>query len=115
VSYTVELDGESVWEPANQVGELYIGMVGTVAEMLGVPAGLTELSGDWYSIDRIVYPAMVRDMLRAFARSGHWEFRLLVGSVLAVSIGILDRGKIPIAGETEDERKALVQLRDTFL
>jgi len=113
LSYIFDLDDEEVWSPANRVAELYLGMIRTVATVLDRPTGLTaKPSGDWYDIDRAAFTELVTAMVREFAASHHWQFRIMVGSLLAVSIGICDRAGIPIEARDERERRAVAELRD---
>jgi hypothetical protein len=116
LSYLFELDDETVWSPANRVAQLYLGMLDTVAQLLDRPTGLVDQgSGDWYAVDRVDFPALVTEMVRTFAASSHWELRLMIGSLLGVSIGILDRAGIEIETRTDEERKAVAELRDAAL
>ncbi|MEU8240648.1 DUF6086 family protein [Actinoplanes missouriensis] len=113
MSYVFDLDGEEVWAPSNRVAQLYLGMIETAARVLRLPTGLRpKPSGDWYDIDRAEFTALVTGMVREFAASGHWEFRIMVGSLLGVSIGICDRAGITIETRDEKERTAVADLRD---
>jgi hypothetical protein len=137
MSYAFDLDEETVWSPGNIVGALYVGMVTVVAEALEAPTGLTDagsgpgwtgplpnaeastrlsdLTGDWFRIDREHFPALVRRMLSTYTDVSNPDLRLLLGSVLAVSIGILDRAGLTLAPSSEAEEAAISQLREAYL
>jgi hypothetical protein len=114
LSYLFEMGDQEVWGPSNRVAQLYLGMIQTVATVLDRPTGLSENAGGggWYDVDRTDYSELITAMVREFASSGHWEFRLMIGSLLGVSIGILDRAGIQIETRTERERKAVAELRE---
>jgi hypothetical protein len=113
LSYLFELGDQEVWAPGNRTAELYVGMIETAAKLLNRPTGLTEKpGGSWYDVDRIAYPELVTAMLREFTASGNWQFRILLGSLLGVSIGVLDRAGIEIETRTEAEQQAVADLRD---
>ena len=115
MSYTFDMDDVTVWSPANQVGALYVGMLQTVADEMRTRTGLTTDSGDWFQVDRAAYTGLVEKMLAAYAASSHFEFRLLLGSLLAVSIPLLDRAGVVLTARTAEEEAAISQLRDTVL
>ncbi|WP_433385071.1 DUF6086 family protein [Micromonospora sp. KLBMP9576] len=115
MTYTFMLGKELVWSPANTVGALYIGMAHVVADVLKVPIGLTDVFGDTFDIDPVVFPEFVRAGLTQYAASHHPDLRLLVGSVLAVSIQLLNQMDATVETSTDAERAALDELRESLL
>lgn len=96
--------------PANQVAQLYLGTVSTFAGLIDRPTGLTDVAGNWFIIVPDTYRDFVAALLRVYADSGHWEFRLLLRGALIVSLGILHRAEIPLVGQTDAEVAALAEL-----
>ncbi|MEU8814726.1 DUF6086 family protein [Actinoplanes sp. NPDC048796] len=113
MTYIFEFEHQTIWSPANRVAALYLDMLEATADMLKKPTGLTESmgSGDSYAIDPVAFPEFVAAMLRYFVDHRHPQMRLLLGSVPAVSIGVLDRAEIVIEPRDEGEREALDELR----
>ncbi|MFG2042874.1 DUF6086 family protein [Dactylosporangium sp. NPDC048998] len=111
MSFVFDIGDETVWSPGNLVAELYLGTVDTLTRLLDQPSGLTDLAGTWFTIEPDTYRNFVAELLRVYTDSGHWEFRCLLRGPLIVSIGILHRAGIPLAGQTDDEVAALAELR----
>jgi Family of unknown function (DUF6086) len=113
LTYAFKIGDEVIWSPSAQAAELFLGGIGATARVLELPSGITDLGGgDWFDIDRVTFPALVEAMLRAFTASSHWQYRLMLGSTLAVSLSVLYQADIEVQAHNEQERKALAQLRD---
>ncbi|MFI6216270.1 DUF6086 family protein [Nocardia brasiliensis] len=105
MSYVFEIGGETVWSPSLPVGDLYVRMLGEVASVLEVPAGLSAVASDMWSIDIAVFGELVNSMHEMYFGSSHQVLRVLIGGVLAPSLVILERGALGIPPHTEEERE----------
>jgi hypothetical protein len=111
MSYIFEVADEWVWSPANQVGQLYVGMAGAAAAVLRVPTGLSTDSGDTYEVDVPVFGTFVGGMLSLRASSGHMYLRMMLDGVLPLSVAILYRAGQVLTPATHAERELLAQIR----
>ncbi|XVV15328.1 DUF6086 family protein [Actinoplanes sp. CA-131856] len=114
MTYTFEFQDEGIWWPANQAGQVYIGMIATAAEFAGRPTGLTDElgTGDFWKIDPVEFPELVAELLRLYAENKHWMLHVMLTGVLAVSIDLLDRAGVPLEPRTEREQDALAELHE---
>ncbi|XVU28123.1 DUF6086 family protein [Actinoplanes sp. CA-054009] len=113
MTYTFEFQDEGIWWPANQAGQVYIGMLTTAAEYAKRPTGLTDElgSGDLWKIDPVEFPELVAELLRLYAENKHWMLHVMLTGVLAVSIDLLDRVGAAPQPHTDQEQNALAELR----
>ncbi|MDF3293276.1 DUF6086 family protein [Streptomyces silvisoli] len=115
MSYTFEIDDEIVWGPANQVGNLYVGMINAVASTLKLPTGLEPNGDDLYSVDPVVFGTLVKQMLAMYTSSSHPYMHMLLDGVLPISLAMLERcgGKITI--ETAEQAEYFSRYREMDL
>ncbi|MGA5540626.1 DUF6086 family protein [Mycobacterium sp. NPDC051198] len=111
VSFIFDVEDTTVWSPALRVGELYVRFVVQVADLLGVPTGLSEMAADYYEIDADVFEAMVKTVFEETFRSAHQVGRPMLESVLAPSVVILDRIDRPLSANTPEEIAFLERAR----
>ncbi|SNY64093.1 alpha/beta hydrolase fold [Paractinoplanes atraurantiacus] len=113
MTYIFEFRDEAIWHPANQAGQVYLGMIATAAELVGRPDGLTDKfgSGDTWVMDPVEFPELIAELLRFHAENKHWMLHLMISGVLAVSVELLDRAGVPAEPRTESERESLDELR----
>ena len=92
MSYIFEIDGETVWSPALQVGAVYHRFVQALEASLGVRAGISEFGSDYLVIDRTQLVTFV-GAVREFSR--HPVAAALCTPVLAVTQVMLQRAGVP--------------------
>ncbi|MEV6393296.1 DUF6086 family protein [Streptomyces sp. NPDC051907] len=111
MSHVFECDDETVWDPSNQVGELYLRMLRAAAEVFDTPTGLTSLSGDHHVIDRAEYGRMVHALLAVRGESGHVYLRRMLDGVLPICIAVYECIGGVVTPSTEDEQKYMTEVR----
>jgi uncharacterized protein DUF6086 len=111
VSYVFDIDDDTVWSPSLQVGDLYVRFLGQLAEMLGLPTGLVANASDMYDIDIDPFENLVKRLFEVYFSSGHPVLRGMIGSVLAPSVVILDRGGRPLVAATAEQQEYIDESR----
>ncbi|GAA4248827.1 DUF6086 family protein [Dactylosporangium darangshiense] len=111
MSFTFDVNNEEIWSPANKVARLYLDTVDAASRYVDRPTGLTDVSGDWYTIEPDAFRDFVGAMLHAYVERGRGDVRALLRGPLAVSLDLLRRADIALDGRTENEVAALTELR----
>jgi hypothetical protein len=111
VSFIFDVNNEDIWSPANQVARLYLDAVDAASRYVDQPTGLTDVSGDWYTIEPEAFRDFVGAMLHAYVECGRGDVRALLRGPLAVSLDLLRRADIALKGRTDNEVAALTELR----
>lgn len=108
MSYSFTTVGEMVWDPARQVGKLYLHQVQTVADLLDVPSGLRPRIDGTCQVDPETFAVFVAKLQVWYLKSNHSILRSLAHGVLAVSLALqLRLGQQP-SGADGDEWAALL-------
>jgi hypothetical protein len=95
VSYTFEVRGETVWDPALRIGLIHHGYVEVLERVLGRPAGWTMVAGDTVEIDPRVFTTFVDGLLDAYGRSNHPVLHGQLALVIKLSLVMLERAGAP--------------------
>jgi Family of unknown function (DUF6086) len=103
MSYVFEIDTETVWSPALRVGEIYVGFVRVLEEIVGSSAGLEPISSDMVRIDPERLKGFVRDLLSV--TTTHVILGSELETVIALSLVMLERGGADLV---IDERDAAI-------
>ncbi|MFN6554650.1 DUF6086 family protein [Mycolicibacterium septicum] len=111
MSFVFEVEDCTVWSPALQVGDLYVRFLAQVADLLGVPTGLSEIAADYWQIDAGTFEVFVTAMFEANFRSAHQIRRAMLESILAPSVVILDRIDRPLSADTSEKLAFLEKAR----
>jgi hypothetical protein len=112
MSLIFDVDGDTVWNPATRVGDLYVRLLTEIADVLGVPTGLIDFtSEDTYEIDVDVYGGLVRKIADLYAASPDPVLRGLLEGVLAPSVVVLDRAGRPLAAQSGKEHELIAKAR----
>jgi hypothetical protein len=114
MSYSFHVGGETVWDPARQVGKLFLGQAQAVADVLDVVSGLHPMLNGTCAVDPVVFAAFVATVQAWHLKSRHPELLLLTGGVLTVAVALLSRTGQPVpagSGEVWEEILAEAALR----
>ncbi|MFC0115956.1 DUF6086 family protein [Kibdelosporangium aridum] len=103
MSYVFDVDDETVWSPALQIGDLYVRFLQEIADMLKLPTGLVEIASDMYEIDLDSYETLVKAIFEMNFSSGHPVLRGLLEAVLAPSVVVLDRAGRPLTATSQEQ------------
>lgn len=112
MSYIFDVNDETVWSPALRAGRLYTLMAQDVAEVLGVETGMTAMASDFWDIDIDRFELFVRAMYEKYFSSSHPVLKGLIGSVLAPSIVVLERGGRAVTPASAEEREFILRTHD---
>jgi hypothetical protein len=111
MSCIFEVGEDTVWSPALRVGDLYVRYLREIADMLGVPTGLTAVASDMYEIDVDAYGSLVRKIADLYFSSGHLVLRGLIGGMLGPSVVVLERAGRPLSPQSDEEREFIARAR----
>ncbi|MBZ4322125.1 DUF6086 family protein [Streptomyces huiliensis] len=110
MSYLFDVGDTTVWMPDLKLGALYSGMAEAAGVALGRSTGLIAIPGEWYKIDVPAFELFVKRMLAyRIARQDDLVHRLLDG-VLPISVALLERCGVSLAGRSEEERRYLAEV-----
>jgi hypothetical protein len=115
MTYSFDVDDDTVWSPYNQLGELYVGMLGAVANVLKLPTGLETDGGEFYDIDLPAFGILVGGMLVLRAGSDHLYLKMLLDGILPLSVAMLYSGGGALTPATSRERDLLAEIRAMYL
>ncbi|MCU1646870.1 MAG: hypothetical protein JWN03_7145 [Nocardia sp.] len=107
MSYVFEVGDETVWSPSLKVGDIYVRILKSVAEVLDRPAGLTGIASDMYEIDIDAFENLVKSMYETYFASTNTILKSMIGGVLAPSLVILERAGRKVSADSEEERHFL--------
>ncbi|MET7374396.1 DUF6086 family protein [Micromonospora arida] len=91
MSYPFQTAQTPVWDPALRVGQVYLGQARSVAEVVGVPSGLTPLRNGSCDLDPATFATFVDRLLRFYNEGRHPTLAQLLRGVLLVSLVLLQR------------------------
>jgi hypothetical protein len=93
-----------VWNPANQVAEVFVGQVGIAARILGVESGVEPIIEDECHIDAEKFEDFASALSAAVQRTNNAAFRGMLQGILQVCTVLVYRagGSISPAVEVPD-------------
>ncbi|MBF6349748.1 MULTISPECIES: DUF6086 family protein [Nocardia] len=112
MSYIFDVNDETVWSPALRAGRLYTLMAEDIADVLGTETGMTAIASDFWDINIDKFEIFVHAMYETYFSSSHPVLKGLVGSVLAPSIVVLERGGRVISPASTEEQEFIVRAHD---
>ncbi|MFG1871052.1 DUF6086 family protein [Micromonospora arborensis] len=100
MSYPFQTAETPVWDPALRVGQVYLGQVRSVAEVMEVASGLTPLRNGSCDLDPATFATFVDHLVKFYNAGRHPTLSHLLRGVLLVSLVLLKRagGPPPPAG-----------------
>ncbi|MEV7009416.1 DUF6086 family protein [Streptosporangium sp. NPDC051022] len=107
MSYIFDAGEETVWSPALRVGKVYLSLRRSTSDLLGLPTGVVEVSGDICEIDVEVFESLTRRMFEEYFVSSHVVYRDLMGGVLSASAVMLERSGGALTASSAEEREFL--------
>ncbi|MGC4896851.1 DUF6086 family protein [Micromonospora sp. DT31] len=108
MSYPFQSTGTPLWDPALRVGEVYLGQAHSVADVLGVPSGLTPLRNGTCDLDPETFAAFVEHLLRFHNKGRHQSLSRMLHGVLVVSLVLMGRAGCPPPPPGGEVRDALL-------
>lgn len=111
MSYVFDVGDDTVWSPALRVGDIYVRFARDIAEVLGVPTGLSAVASDMYEIDIDTYEQFVKTLFEMYFANTHPVQRGLIEAVLAPSTVVLERGGRPLTPTTVEQEEFLDRAR----
>ncbi|MCH6163480.1 DUF6086 family protein [Streptomyces marispadix] len=91
MSCYVTIAGKDVWNPANQVGKIFVGQVELVSRILGVESGVEPIIEDECHIDAEKFSAFTSSLSSTVRRTNNFAFRELLQGVLEVCAVLVSR------------------------
>ena len=107
MSYVFDVDGDTVWSPSLQVGDLYVRFLRQIGEMLEIPTGLTAVASDLYDIDINIFNNLTRKLFEIYLTNSHPVLRGMVEAVLAPSVVILERSGRPLSPSSAEGQELI--------
>lgn len=102
-----------LWCADDSVARLFKGHCEAVAELLGVPSGVGDLTEGKCAVDVPVFTAFCAEAMTRYSTTDEGVLRSLTVGFLATALVVLHRGGHPVpAPATEQQRLAWTVLRD---
>jgi hypothetical protein len=97
VSVYFTVSGLLVWNPSNGVGQLYAAQLDAAARFASMDSGLSSPVGDpdAFVVDPATFGALINELLRTYDQSNHRVLRHQLRAVLAPSVVMLSRSRVP--------------------
>ncbi|MGC9539391.1 DUF6086 family protein [Streptomyces sp. UG1] len=104
MSCYVMIADRDVWNPANQVAEVFVGQVGIASRILGVDSGVEPIVEDECHIDAEKFEAFTSVLSAAVQRTNNLAFRGMLQGILEVCAVLVSRagGSISPAVDVPD-------------
>lgn len=96
MSFIFEINGETVWSPALDVGTANASCAQAFSATVGADAGLTSTAEDFLEIDAATFESYVRALLALASNSDHPVMIPLIDAVLIPSLVMRERAGRPI-------------------
>ena len=96
MSQYVEMEGRTLWNPANRAGNLFLRHVRLWEEELGLPSGIGEMTNDEIDIEREPFTAFVAALVAHQRATGHGVILALSAGFTGTVLTLADRAGIPL-------------------
>ncbi|MEV5969937.1 DUF6086 family protein [Streptomyces sp. NPDC051921] len=106
MSQYVDMDGETLWNPANKAGNLFLRHVRLWEEELGLPSGIGEMANDEIDVAREPFTAFVAALVAHQRATGHGVVLALSEGFAGTVLALADRAGIPLPPATEERPEA---------
>ena len=83
--------GETLWNPANTVAQLFFRMAEALVPVAGNPCGVVDLGTDEYSVEPEVFTAFVNTLVTEYLASNHPIFKAMLGGWLPQAMVMVQR------------------------
>ncbi|MBV1850798.1 DUF6086 family protein [Catellatospora tritici] len=88
-----QIGARVLWNPSNNVAELFARTAEVMSALVDKPTGMHDLGQDEYEIDLPVFEAFVDTLARRYLGSSHLVLRSLVEGFLATAIVMVERAE----------------------
>ncbi|MEU9445779.1 DUF6086 family protein [Streptomyces sp. NPDC048304] len=113
MSCFVDIDGNDVWNPANQVARLFISQARATADAFRLDSGVGDVIEDQCGIDGRAFTSFVTTLIAEYEHTNNPTLRRLTEGVLVVSLALLKRAGLP--PEPPDEWRECVNAQERHM
>jgi hypothetical protein len=97
----MNIAGKDVWNPANQVGQVFVGQVEIASRILGVESGVEPIVEDECHIDAEKFEEFTSALSSAVQRTNNLAFRGMLQGVLEVCAVLVSRSGVSVLPAVE--------------
>jgi Family of unknown function (DUF6086) len=105
VSYIFDVGDETVWSPSLRTGRLYVGLTSCLADLTGLPTGLSAVADDMYEIEIEPFRTLVDAVAQDFHSTDHPVYRGQLRGWLVTSLVLLRRAGRPLPAVDDADRE----------
>ncbi|MCO8276889.1 DUF6086 family protein [Actinoplanes sp. TRM 88003] len=99
--------GETLWNPATRVAQLFYGMTEVLVPVAGRPCGVVDLRTDEYAVDPEPFTAFVDALVTEYLASNHAVLKAMLAGYLPAALVMVKRSGNTVAALTKQiERSA---------
>ncbi|GAA3233690.1 DUF6086 family protein [Dactylosporangium siamense] len=108
--------GQTLWNPATRVAQLFFRMTGALEPVAARPCGIVDLEIDEYAVDPEVFAAFVDALVAEYLASNHPIFKSMLGGYLPQAMVMVERSGRAVTALTVPVGRSnrAVSLNDAF-
>lgn len=92
--------GETLWNSATRVAQLFFRMTGALVPVAGRPCGIVDLRNDEYAVDPQTFAAFVDALVAQYLASNHTIFKVMLAGYLPQAMVMVERSGRRLAALT---------------
>ncbi|GGQ85237.1 DUF6086 family protein [Couchioplanes azureus] len=92
--------GETLWNPATRVAQLFFRMTEALVPVAGRPCGVVDLQIDEYAVDPEAFAAFVDALVREYLAANHPIFKAMLAGYLPQAVVMVERSGRTVAALT---------------
>jgi peptidoglycan/LPS O-acetylase OafA/YrhL len=83
--------GETLWNPATRVAQLFVGMTEALVPVAGLPCGVGDSQSDEYAVAPDTFAAFVDALVTQYLSSNHPIFKAMLAGYLSSAVVMVQR------------------------
>lgn len=112
--YFVSNSGETLWNPSNRVGLLFLRQIRVIEEVYGMDSGMAFKDGDTIELNRDKLSRFLNEILSILDRNNHKVTPILLRGCLSIAIALALKADIKINDSFRDNTCISLILQESY-
>lgn len=112
--YFVSNSGETLWNPSNRVGLLFLRQIRVIEEVYGMDSGMAFKDGDTIELNRDKLSRFLNEILSILDRNNHKVTPVLLSGCLSIAIALAIKADIKINDSFRDNTCISLILQESY-
>lgn len=112
--YFVSNSGETLWNPSNRVGLLFLRQIRVIEEVYGMDSGMAFQDGDTIELNRDKLSRFLNEILSILDRNNHKVTPILLRGCLSIAIALALKADIKINDSFTDNSCISLILQESY-